>query len=306
MHSPSHPQPSDAIDPVAVPNTPINKRKWIIGSLLLIAIFSGISGYMVSKIQRPGILCETAADLPQIKAGFLISLKVVPTATEGPSDLRGLAKALMRRLDQLKVLDYAVAMETPDRIHVQFPETIDISEPISQSLFKQGTFDIRAVHPESDTLISERLVGGTVSVPNFIEILNLSANPAQRVFAEDRPRLLQEKKTIVVDAQATLARGDVEQVHPSKSPLGGTGLRIKLTEKAGQAMAKLSAANIGKNLALMIDADAVSTPRVAAELGRDFEITASYTDPEAIALAAIIENPFPHRVELERMVPFKR
>ena len=88
-----------------------------------------------------------------------------------------------------------------------------------------------------------------------------------------------------------------EHASVAKDDLGSTIVQFKVKEDYQGALAQLTADNIGKRLAIVVDGTIVSAPKIMAQVSSDIVLTGLLGEAEAKHLALII-NSGPLAVEL--------
>jgi protein-export membrane protein SecD len=118
------------------------------------------------------------------------------------------------------------------------------------------------------------------------------------------------RRLYVLTRQPELTGGSVNSATPSnqidQNTPGAWGISLQLNPQAGSRFAQLTAANVGRLLAIVLDGEVFSAPRINERIPRGTaSITGSFTPDEAKDLAVVLEAgslPAPVKIIEERTV----
>ena len=116
--------------------------------------------------------------------------------------------------------------------------------------------------------------------------------------AEDAPadgltaaKIGEDGETIYLSAEAIATGRDLTRAGLGKEPQGALRIDLEFDKAAGEKLAKISAANIGKRIAIVSDGKVISAPTVRSEISTEVAISGNFTKAELVdLLAALIEE----------------
>ena len=204
-------------------------------------------------------------------------------------------EVLRRRVDRFGVSEPVIAPAGGGRILVQLPGLSESDKLQAKAQIQKAAFlEFRMVHPDSEGQLSRGVVP-----PGYVRMYEMvpSGTPGQRV-----PQPILVKRA----SERGLSGKHVEGAGVGHDPATGSPyVSFSLKPDGAQLFGEITQAAIGERLAIILDGEVVSAPRInGAILGGNGQITGSFTDKEAFELATSLENPLaaPLEVKEERGV----
>ena len=204
-------------------------------------------------------------------------------------------EVLRRRVDRFGVSEPVIAPAGGGRILVQLPGLSESDKLQAKAQIQKAAFlEFRMVHPDSEGQLSRGVVP-----PGYVRMYEMvpSGTPGQRI-----PQPILVKRA----SERGLSGKHVEGAGVGHDPATGSPyVSFSLRPEGAQLFGEITQAAIGERLAIILDGEVVSAPRInGAILGGNGQITGSFTDKEAFELATSLENPLaaPLEVKEERGV----
>lgn len=229
---------------------------------------------------RPGI---------DIRGGtqFMVELKGKPT----PEALDQAVEVLRRRLDRFGVAEAILQPIGANRISVQVPGIAEKEKNGFRSqLERVAKLEFSLVHPQNYQLLGqiergeEELPFDYVSLP----LLNHDSKGNKTV------------RKILVKKRASMSGKHVTNAFRSAGRMGLPEVIIKFDSEGKKKFGDLTAANEGKQMAIILDGEVYSAPNIREPIyGGSCSISGgSMTPLEAEELASVLENPLDTPVEI--------
>jgi SecD/SecF fusion protein len=204
-------------------------------------------------------------------------------------------EVLRRRVDRFGVAEPVIAPAGGGRILVQLPGLSEADKLQAKAQIQKAAFlEFRMVHPDSEGQLSRGVVP-----PGYVKLYEMvpSGTPGQRI-----PQPILVKRA----SERGLSGKHIEGAGVGHDPATGSPyVSFSLRPDGAQLFGEITQAAIGERLAIILDGEVVSAPRInGAILGGNGQITGSFTDKEAFELATSLENPLaaPLEVKEERGV----
>ena len=204
-------------------------------------------------------------------------------------------EVLRRRVDRFGVSEPVIAPAGNGRILVQLPGLSEADKLQAKAQIQKAAFlEFRMVHPDSEGQLSRGVVP-----PGYVRLYEMvpSGTPGQRI-----PQPILVKRT----SERGLSGKHIEGAGVGHDPATGSPyVSFSLRPDGAQLFGEITQAAIGERLAIILDGEVVSAPRITgAILGGNGQITGSFTDKEAFELSTSLENPLaaPLEVKEERGV----
>ena len=283
--------------------TEFPRRKLTLGTvitiLLVVICFDAVTPPMDVKDAAGKVIKEGKIRLGlDLKGGtaFTIRLVSAPDSTGKmlpiTKDLQEQAVEVIRkRVDTMGVSEPVISPQGDDRILVQIPglnaEKIDEAR---KQLLKVARLEFHIVHPQSDSLISQIAAGSAIIPPGYVI----------KTMKEERKGKATEEQ-LLVRQKADLGGEHLQSAHAYYDR--GYGISFTLDSEGADLFGKLTEANIGHRLAILLDGEVQSAPNIqSAIFGGSGVITGRFSEVEARNLASTLQNPLrtPVVVEEER------
>lgn len=201
-----------------------------------------------------------------------------PLAARQQEALSQATEVLRKRVDQFGVAEPVIQPAGNDRILIQLPGVSDAEKDRAREQIQKAAYlEFRMVHDQSDELVKEGLA------PPGYELLKLSLG-GQNGAVRYEPLLVKKKAELTGSA-----------VTGARAVLGNMGepvIEFTLNDDGARRFADLTRNNVGRRLAIVLDHQLYSAPRIEGEIpaGRG-EINGTFTIDEANQLANVLQNP---------------
>jgi preprotein translocase subunit SecD len=240
-----------------------------------------------------------------MRFGLLLALSLLPLfpsdishvrltlQSEGQAPTPELVQALEDRLDRLEV-DGTVEV-AGERIVVDMPRVRD-AERVRQLLTRSVSLELRLVRfPETGVgSMSRETVLGYFGgqLPPELELLEGDDLLNEEGVSTGRQYYAVERTRIVT------AR-DIRTARPSTGQFNRPIVHFRLTPEAGQAFGRVTEANIGSPLAIILDGEVLSAPTIRSRITDEAIIEGDFTEQEVQDLALLLgSGPLPARLQV--------
>jgi SecD/SecF fusion protein len=255
--------------------------------------------YQTKEERNPsrGILNRLQADAAgKIKLGldlqggtsFLVGMDtnslVGDTNNRTPLELRkqqALSQAtevLRKRVDQFGVAEPVIQPAGSDQILIQLPGLSDADKDNARAQIQKAAYlEFRMVAEDSDELVKNGII------PPGCELLQQK---------ERLPNGTERIEQVVVRKKPELTGSAVKSAMAVRGTMGDPEIEFTLNDEGAKRFADLTRNNVGRRLAIVLDHELYSAPRINGEipLGRG-EITGHFSIEEAQQLANVLQNP---------------
>ncbi|MFO1476004.1 MAG: protein translocase subunit SecD [Verrucomicrobiota bacterium] len=195
-------------------------------------------------------------------------------------------EVLRKRVDQFGVAEPVLQPEGNDRIRIQLPGLSHAQmDQAIKTISKIAYLEFKLVHPESREILAN----------------NLPIPPGYQVLSSQRTGPNGEKitDTVVVKKRADMV-GGIERAGLSRDNIGRPEILFNLDSKSADIFAKLTTANVGHQLAVILDGELQTAPNINSPItGGSGVIEGNYTDEEAQTLRNVLENPLKTPVKID-------
>ncbi len=248
------------------------KRKRILGTLLTV-LATALALYTIEKIGlKKGIDLQGGSE-------FIVELQPSPDADGKikavyPTDIQQAISILEKRLNPNGEKDLLLAPQGENRILIQMPGvTEEEVKNVRTQIEKVAKLEFRMVHPDSASEIAQLKASGTLSV-DHVEMKSKEGPP------------------LLVKSRPDLDGKYVSRSYAYMDPQKGWTIILEFDSKGGELFGKLTEANVGRQLGIIVDGEVFSAPNLnEAIFGGSASITGRFKEEEARALATILENP---------------
>ncbi len=225
-----------------------------------------------------------------LKGGMHLLLKVDTShlTGEAKTDASDRAVEVIRnRIDEFGVREPSIQRQGEDEIIVQLPGVTDRERAID-IIGKTALLEFKLVSPDVDKLKSA--IAGTV--PEGYEL---------KYSGEDNEPLLLEKQAALIGDTLTDAAVNFSQSEFNEPVVG-----LKFNAEGAKKFAEVTAANVGKRLAIVLDGKVQSAPRIKEAIpSGEAVITGRFAIEQAQDLALVLRVgalPAPMHIEEERTI----
>ena len=259
------------------------ERRIIYKSIFILAVL-GLCAYFTFPLNKR---INLGLDL---KGGMHLLLKV------DTSNLSGQAKAdaadravevIRNRIDQFGVRETSIQRQGEDEIVVQLPGVTDRDRAID-IIGKTALLEFKLVSNDTDKL--REAIAGTVAEGYELKYSQ-----------EDKEPLLLEKQAVLTGDTLTNAG-----VHFSQSQFNEPVVGLQFNAEGAKKFAEITAANIGRRLAIVLDGKVQSAPNIKEAIPSGEAVISGRFDVEQAQDLALVLRvgalPAPMRIEEERTV----
>ena len=208
--------------------------------------------------------------------------------SDGADTNAALKTALQSRFSDLGT---GIFLETvpPTRIRVVTPMVENEQNQFALEHVVSGQLEFRLVHEDSQKL----LVDG-MSQPGYDILKQYETAPDGSAHAT----------SYLVKKKPELTGKYIQYATVMHDQVGQPEIAFTLTAEGAGIFTRVTRDNIGHQLAIVVDGNLVSAPRINSEIGANGIISGHFTDGEAAALAVALNHPLPVPVKLLEMKKF--
>jgi SecD/SecF fusion protein len=215
-------------------------------------------------------------------------------ADQKDSALSQAIEVLRKRVDKFGVAEPLIQKAGEDRILIQLPGLSEQDKESAKAQIQKAAFlEFRLVHPESEALLAKGL--SAIGYTNMTE--RIRKRDGTVVF---QPYLV--KKT----TEKGLTGKYVKSASVFTDPMSNEPkIHLAFDNEGARLFADITRENVGRKLAIILDSELYSAPRINEEiLGGSCEISGSFDMKEAFELANVLINPLeaPVMIRDERSV----
>ncbi len=189
-------------------------------------------------------------------------------------------EVLRKRVDAFGVAEPILQPAGQDRILIQLPGMSEAEKESAKTTIQKAAFlEFRLVHPDSDELVKAGIVE-----PGY----ELMPEVSRRHKSETPPMYLVSKNT-----EAGLTGAYVKRSSVFPDPITGSPkISLQFNSEGAQKFADITRANTGRLLAIVLDGELYSAPRINEPiLGGSCEISGDFDLKQAYELANVLQNP---------------
>ena len=201
------------------------------------------------------------------------------------------AEVLRRRVDRLGVAEPVIQPEGENHIMIELPGLSQANQDEARlNIQKAAYLEFRMVDPESDQLIRDGIV------PPGDQMLTMKHKNADGSFI-----------VITNLVQKKLANGMtgkyIKRAFPSRNPMTSEPvIEFEFDSVGAEKFADLTENHIGEFLAIVLDGELYSAPRINSRIAGNGEISGGNMDmDEAMTIANVLENPLETPVKIDEM-----
>jgi preprotein translocase subunit SecD len=101
----------------------------------------------------------------------------------------------------------------------------------------------------------------------------------------------ESRQKIYLHKEAVITNKDIAEARVVRSQTGASyDIEIELTDEAAERFSKVTAENIGKSLAVILDGKVLSAPVIMSQISRNGVLTGNFTREEAERIAGGIKS----------------
>ena len=219
--------------------------------------------------------------------GFSFVLEVAPAKTDlATNELATFREALLKRSDRFGVRIYwETISETRVRVAVAARNSSE-GERLGRALFRQGRLEFRLVHENSDQMIERGEL-----LPGY-ELLKHEQGTTSH--GRSMEQVIVKKRS-----EAGLSGNLIKEAMVVRGQLGESEINFALQPDATAAFAKVTRDNAGQRLAIVVDGELYSAPRInePIETGTG-RISGLSNAQDAFEIAGALDLPLPVSVRV--------
>lgn len=260
------------------------KRKRALGTVLIVLL----TAFCLEQALPPEKKIRLGLDL-QGGTSFLLRLVKEEGRDVTPDQQEKAVEVIRKRVDAYGLTEPAIMPVGQDRITVELPGLSgpDV-EAMQASLQQVAKLDFALVHPQNEVLVAQIEAGNAIVPPSY----ELKYMKEEREGKEVLTPILVKQRPDLSGKHVTRAFAYFDQ--------RGYGISMDMDSEGAKLFADLTAANVGRRLAILLDGEVQSAPSITEPIytGRA-TITGRFTEKEARDLASVLENPLSNPVLIE-------
>jgi SecD/SecF fusion protein len=205
----------------------------------------------------------------------------VPGTVDTSGALSQAVEVLRKRVDGFGVSEPVIQLVGGNQILIQLPGLSEADKESAEANIRKKAFlEFRMVSENSDEILAnnEPVPPGYVVLRHVEPPENGKPTPPEIVVVKNK-------------AEPGLSGDIVKSARMGRGNLGEPIIEFTLTDAAGKRFGDVTRDNIGRRLAIVLDDDLYSAPRINSEIDNNGEITGHFTPEEAQKLAAVLQNP---------------
>jgi SecD/SecF fusion protein len=245
--------------------------------------------YILNRVQRKAAgRIRLGLDL-QGGTSFLVSMdtSTLTNASEAEisTALSQAIEVLRKRVDFFGVAEPLIVPQGKEKILVQLPGLSAAEQENAMLAIKKPAYlEFRLVHEKSSELIAQGL-----SAPGYELMTHIKTTPSGVKQVEKH--LVKKKPEMV---------GGIKSANVIRDTIGRPVITFSLDSAATDLFGRITKENIGRLLAVVLDGELQTAPVIRGEIaGGNGEIEGDYSEQEAFALRAVLENPLKTPLKLE-------
>ncbi|MCB1065035.1 MAG: protein translocase subunit SecD [Verrucomicrobiae bacterium] len=268
------------------------RKKRIIGTILSLAVAAGAFWFYDSLGITKGI---------EIRGGMAMVIRIDPGMGEDgetkpvtPEAQQQAIKVLQRRLDSLGTKDITISPQGDDRVFLQLPGVEEEErKEIEVILSKVAKLDFALVSsdPANQARVPGVLAGADV-IPGY-HVLPY----AQEEDENGEP--LPNRGYELVPLRPDMAGKHVSSANYTYGA-EGDAISVSFDGEGSKIMAALTNNNVNRQLAIIMDGEILSAPRINEPFSSGCLITGNFSQKSATALASALENPLENPIKIEQ------
>ena len=184
-------------------------------------------------------------------------------------------ETIRNRIDEFGVAEPLIARQGKDRILVQLPG-IDDPKRVKDLIKNTAFLELSLVEkgPSTREALLAEYPGG---LPDTLKLVEMKTVPGTR-----------DRSYYVVRKQAVITGRDLKNARPSQGQFGSHSVSFFLTAAGSQKFGAATGANIGKQLAIVLDNRVQSAPNIKDRITEQGVIEGTFTPEEANDLALVL------------------
>ncbi|MGQ9615351.1 MAG: protein translocase subunit SecD [Spirochaetota bacterium] len=225
------------------------------------------------------------------------------SAEEMRDAMRRVMEILRNRIDKFGVSEPSITTQGEDRIVVELPGSKD-PDRVKNVVMGRGLLEFKIV--DEDTTLKLRRdmfdATGTLIDPSIIP----ESSELLYLWVKNKYDVLERQKAVVLYKETLLDGSTIKRAQVQADQFGKPEVTFELSGEGAKVFAKVTEANVGKRLAIVLDGKILSMPVIRERIPTgQVRITGSFTMNEAEDLALVLRAgafPVPLQVAEQRMV----
>jgi SecD/SecF fusion protein len=203
--------------------------------------------------------------------------ETVTNTVDASGALSQAVEVLRKRVDQFGVAEPVIQPEGNNRISIQLPGLSEAQmDEARKNISKVAYLEFYLVNPESANLIKEG-----VSVPGY-QVMTQQRTLQNGTKAPPEHYLVKRKPEMV---------GGISSAWVSRDNFGRPQIEFRLDSAHSDQFYKITDANVGHQLAVVLDGELQTAPVIRSALSGGGVIEGDYSDEEARTLVNVLQNP---------------
>jgi preprotein translocase subunit SecD len=217
--------------------------------------------------------------------------------------IRRVIEILQNRIDKFGVAEPNITTQGEDRIVVELPGSKD-PDRVQNVVMGQGLLQFLIV--DEDT--TARLRRDMFDAAGYLIDTSIVPESSKLFFlwTKNRFDVLERQKAIVLFSEALLDGSTIQRAQVSNDQFGKPEVDFTLNMEGGKKFSKITEANVGKRMAIVLDGKILSMPVIRERIpGGQVRISGNFTLKEAQDLALVLRAgafPVPLQVSEQRTV----
>lgn len=225
------------------------------------------------------------------------------SAEEMRDAMRRVMEILRNRIDKFGVSEPSITTQGEDRIVVELPGSKD-PDRVKNVVMGRGLLEFKIV--DEDTTLKLRRdmfdATGTLIDPSIIP----ESSELLYLWVKNKYDVLERQKAVVLYKETLLDGSTMKRAQVQADQFGKPEVTFELSGEGAKVFARVTEANVGKRLAIVLDGKILSMPVIRERIPTgQVRITGSFTMKEAQDLALVLRAgafPVPLQVAEQRMV----
>lgn len=181
--------------------------------------------------------------------------------------------------------------DSGNRVEIRGPWT----EPeevasIREIIQRTAKLEIAFVHREADTSIDRM---NAIAGHEQGDLVLIGAKFAEGYGGDEEKR---RERSEFVEFPPSLDGRSIKDAWASSNGPAFFQIDVRLDSAGGATMQKLTAANVGRRMAILIDGQCLTAPMIQGAFGGEFRITGDFDQAEAEFLATMLRNPLQNKL----------
>ncbi len=186
-------------------------------------------------------------------------------------------ETIERRINELGVTEPSISQQGTDQLLVQLPGVTDVDKAKS-IMGSPGLLELKIVEQGPASTKESLLVGG--QVPQGMEIVPGAGGKPGDV----------NTSYYLVRKVAAVTGHDLRNARPSLDENNQPAVSFTLNNEGGRKFGNVTGDNVGRQLAIIMDGQVQSAPRIDSRITTDGRITGSFTNEEVQNLSLILRS----------------